>query len=76
MPLRMQRMTFSILPYEISRAHHNCGLTRSESNFLADKSFLFVKPGRSIDWHGDLSSLKGFKIFMVEGCSLGRGLDN
>jgi polar amino acid transport system substrate-binding protein len=48
----------------------------SEAYFLADKSFLFVKPGRSIDWHGNLSSLKGLKICVVEGWSLGRGLDN
>jgi polar amino acid transport system substrate-binding protein len=48
----------------------------SETYFLADKSFLFVKPGRSIDWHGNLSSLIGLKICVVEGWSLGCGLDS
>ena len=48
----------------------------SETPFFTDKSVLVVKPGSTLSWDGDFSSLKGLKIGMVSGWSLGAPFDD
>ena len=62
-----------IAPFK--NAERETWLDFSETYFFEDKSFLFVNPGDTIGWNGDLSSLKGLKICVVDGWSLGSGLD-
>ena len=42
----------------------------SDNYFFVDQTFLYAKPGTTIPWNGNLSSIKNFKFGLIYGWSL------